>query len=222
GYASNPELLAEGRAVRDFMHPDRIVVGAFEESDADAVAALYTEIDAPVVRADVNSAEMVKLASNAFLMTRISFINEIANVCEATGADVVRVAQGIGLDHRLGPHFLRAGIGYGGSCLLGDETVLVRESGRTRLVTLERLYDETEAGDAVEILSWRPDGEGAEFLPIELLTRREYDGDVVEVRTKMGRRVRCTPDHVFVTEEGRKLAEELTTADWLPVAQGVR
>src|SRR2546421_1333392 len=222
GYVANPEFTAEGSAVQDFRRPDRIVIGAFEEADGDRVEALHAGIDAPVVRADVNSAEMVKLASNAFLMTRISFINEIANVCEATGADVVQVARGIGLDHRLGPHFRRAGIGYGGSCLLGDETVLVREDGRTRLVTLERLFDETDAGERVEILSWRPEGEGAELLPVELLTRREYDGDVVEVRTKMGRRVSCTPDHVFVTGEGRKLAEELTTADWLPVAQGTR
>src|SRR2546423_4175052 len=117
GYASNPEFLAEGRAIADFMHPDRIVVGAFESDDADAVAGLYAAIDAPVVRSDVNSAEMIKLAANAFLMTRISFINEIANVCEATGADVVKVAEGVGLDNRLGPHFLRAGIGYGG-CFL--------------------------------------------------------------------------------------------------------
>ena len=124
GYASNPEFLAEGRAVQDFMHPDRIVVGAFDSEDADAVASLYTKIDAPIVRADVNSAEMIKLAANAFLMTRISFINEIANVCEATGADVVRVAEGVGLDKRLGPHFLRAGIGYGGSCFPKDSLAL--------------------------------------------------------------------------------------------------
>ena len=124
GYASNPEFLAEGRAVADFMSPDRIVVGAFETEDADAVAGLYDSIDAPIVRADVNSAEMIKLAANAFLMTRISFINEIANVCEATGADVVAVAQGVGLDSRLGPHFLRAGIGYGGSCFPKDSLAL--------------------------------------------------------------------------------------------------
>src|SRR5205823_9234997 len=110
GYVSNPEFLAEGRAVADFMQPDRIVVGAFEPEDADAVAGLYVRIDAPVVRSDVNSAEMIKLAANAFLMTRISFINEIANVCEATGADVVKVSEGVGLDRRLGPHFLKAGI----------------------------------------------------------------------------------------------------------------
>jgi UDPglucose 6-dehydrogenase len=124
GYASNPEFLAEGSAVRDFMRPDRIVVGAFDVDDVEAVAGLYTALDAPVVRCDVNSAEMIKLAANAFLMTRISFINEIANVCEATGADVVRVAEGIGLDHRLGPHFLRAGIGYGGSCFPKDSLAL--------------------------------------------------------------------------------------------------
>ena len=124
GYASNPEFLAEGRAVQDFMNPDRIVVGAFDPDDADAVAGLYSAIDAPFVRSDVNSAEMIKLAANAFLMTRISFINEIANVCEATGADVVKVAEGIGLDKRLGPHFLRAGIGYGGSCFPKDSLAL--------------------------------------------------------------------------------------------------
>jgi UDPglucose 6-dehydrogenase len=124
GYASNPEFLAEGCAVRDFMQPDRVVVGAYESADADAVAALYEPLGVPIVRCDVNSAEMIKLAANAFLMTRISFINEIANVCEATGADVVKVAEGIGLDHRLGPHFLQAGIGYGGSCFPKDSLAL--------------------------------------------------------------------------------------------------
>jgi UDPglucose 6-dehydrogenase len=124
GYVSNPEFLAEGHAVRDFMHPDRIVVGAFHDDDGDAVAALYSALDAPIVQCDVNSAEMIKLAANAFLMTRISFINEIANVCEATGADVVKVAEGVGLDSRLGPHFLRAGIGYGGSCFPKDSLAL--------------------------------------------------------------------------------------------------
>jgi UDPglucose 6-dehydrogenase len=124
GYVSNPEFLAEGHAVRDFMKPDRIVIGAFESSDANRVASLYAPLEAQMVECDVNSAEMIKLAANAFLMTRISFINEIANVCEATGADVVKVAEGVGLDHRLGPHFLRAGIGYGGSCFPKDSLAL--------------------------------------------------------------------------------------------------
>jgi UDPglucose 6-dehydrogenase len=124
GYISNPEFLAEGNAVKDFMNPDRVVVGAFAEGDSEVVAALYDPLDAPVVRTDVASAEMIKLAANAFLMTRISFINEIANVCEATGADVEQVAKGVGLDHRLGPHFLRAGIGWGGSCFPKDGVAL--------------------------------------------------------------------------------------------------
>ena len=124
GYVSNPEFTAEGTAVRDFLQPDRIVVGAFDEADGDAVQELHAGIDGPVVRCDVASAEMIKLAANAALMTRISFINEIANVCEATGADVVRVAEGIGLDRRIGPSFLKAGIGYGGSCFPKDSLAL--------------------------------------------------------------------------------------------------
>src|SRR5262245_31071960 len=124
GYVSNPEFTAEGTAIHDFQHPDRIVVGAFDPADAEVIERLHAGIDAPVITCDVNSAEMIKLAANAFLVTRISFINEIANVCEATGADVVKVAEGIGLDHRLGPHFLRAGIGYGGSCFPKDSMAL--------------------------------------------------------------------------------------------------
>jgi UDPglucose 6-dehydrogenase len=124
GYASNPEFTAEGTAVRDFMEPDRIVIGAFDPADGDVIESLHAGIDAPVVRCDVPSAEMVKLAANAALVTRISFINEIANVCEATGADVTTVAEGIGLDRRIGPSFLRAGIGYGGSCFPKDSLAL--------------------------------------------------------------------------------------------------
>ncbi len=124
GYVSNPEFTAEGTAVRDFQHPDRIVIGSFDEADGDSVQELHRGIEAPIVRSDVASAEMIKLAANAALMTRISFINEIANVCEATGADVVQVAEGIGLDRRIGPHFLQAGIGYGGSCFPKDSLAL--------------------------------------------------------------------------------------------------
>ena len=124
GYVSNPEFTAEGTAVKDFMEPDRIVIGSFDDVDGDAVEQLHRGIDAPVVRADVASAEMIKLAANAALMTRISFINEIANVCEATGADVVKVAEGIGYDRRIGKSFLRAGVGFGGSCFPKDSLAL--------------------------------------------------------------------------------------------------
>ena len=124
GYVSNPEFLSEGRAIEDFVHPDRVVVGAFEEEHGDRVAALYEGFDAPIVRTSVESAEMIKLASNAFLATRISFANEIANVSEAVGADVDEVIEGMGLDRRIGSSYLRPGIGYGGSCFPKDVSFL--------------------------------------------------------------------------------------------------
>jgi UDPglucose 6-dehydrogenase len=130
-YVSNPEFLAEGSATHDFMNPDRIVIGSDDEAAGDVVEELHASLDAPVVRMDVASAEMVKLAANAFLATRISFINEIANVCELVGADVEEVARGIGLDHRLGPHFLRAGIGFGGSCFPKDVSFLKLLAGNS-------------------------------------------------------------------------------------------
>jgi len=131
GYVSNPEFLAEGNAIENFMDPDRVVVGAFVEGDGDRVAALYEPLETTIVRADVASAEMIKLAANAFLTTKISFINEIANVCELVGADVVKVAHGVGLDHRLGPHFLRAGAGWGGSCFGKDVSALKQLAGNS-------------------------------------------------------------------------------------------
>jgi UDPglucose 6-dehydrogenase len=133
GYVSNPEFLKEGTAVHDFMSPDRVVVG-FDGDDAafgDRVAGLYEPLDAPIVRTDVASAEMIKLASNAFLATKISFINEIANVSEELGANVDEVARGMGLDARIGPQFLRAGLGYGGSCFPKDVTALKQLAGNT-------------------------------------------------------------------------------------------
>jgi UDPglucose 6-dehydrogenase len=132
-YVSCPEFLKEGSAVEDFMHPDRVVVGADpgDEAAADAVAALYEPLGGEVLRTDVASAEMIKLASNAFLATKISFINEIANVCEEVGADVGEVARGMGLDQRIGPAFLRAGVGYGGSCFPKDVSALKMLAGNT-------------------------------------------------------------------------------------------
>ena len=105
-YVSNPEFLSEGRALEDFMRPDRIVIGSFDRVSGDRVAALFGEFEAPVVRTSVASAEMIKLAANAFLATRISFINEIANVSEAVGADIDEVAHGMGLDRRIGTSYL--------------------------------------------------------------------------------------------------------------------
>ena len=131
GYVSCPEFLKEGSAVHDFLHPDRVVVGDDGGWAGDAVVELYAPLQAPLVRTDIASAEMVKLASNAFLTTKISFINEIANVCEETGADVVEVARGMGLDERIGQKFLQAGIGYGGSCFPKDVDALKQLAGNS-------------------------------------------------------------------------------------------
>ena len=236
-YVSCPEFLREGSAVYDFMHPDRVVIGADEDDEwaADAVTDLYRPLGGELVRTDVASAEMIKLASNAFLATKISFINEIANVSEEVGADVTEVARGMGLDRRIGASFLQAGIGYGGSCLAGEETVLVRRGdGPPSLTTFTRLFAEVAVAtgappdaevlypDDMSVLSW--DGEAVGYHPVGLLTRRRHRGELLQVRTKMGRRIRCTPDHPFVVRDGegnaqgRKLAGELTTGDWIPLA----
>ncbi len=139
-YVSCPEFLKEGSAVRDFLEPDRVVVGDGGDWAGDAVVELYRPLlsaehggagPAALVRTDIASAEMVKLASNAFLATKISFINEIANVCEETGADVVEVARGMGLDERIGPKFLQAGIGFGGSCFPKDVDALKQLAGNS-------------------------------------------------------------------------------------------
>jgi UDPglucose 6-dehydrogenase len=132
-YVSCPEFLKEGSAVDDFLHPDRVVIGVDggHAWAADGVEEIYRPVGGELVRTDVASAEMIKLASNAFLATKISFVNEIANVCEEVGADVSEVARGMGLDKRIGPSFLRAGIGYGGSCFPKDVSALKQLAGNT-------------------------------------------------------------------------------------------
>ena len=132
-YVSCPEFLKEGSAIGDFLNPDRVVVGADpgDEEAGDLVAGLYEPLGGELVRTDVTSAEMVKLASNAFLATKISFINEIANVCEEVGADVREVSRGMGLDERIGPKFLNAGIGWGGSCFGKDTIALKKLAGNS-------------------------------------------------------------------------------------------
>lgn len=139
-YVSCPEFLKEGTAVADFLQPDRVVIGDDGDWAGDAVADLYRPLltaehggqgSGELVRMDIASAEMVKLASNVFLATKISFINEIANVCEETGADVLEVAKGMGLDDRIGPKFLKPGIGFGGSCFPKDVSALKQLAGNS-------------------------------------------------------------------------------------------
>jgi UDPglucose 6-dehydrogenase len=130
---SNPEFLREGAALADFMHPDRVVLGATDRAAAERVADLYEPLHAPTIITDLRTAEMIKYASNAILATRISFMNEVAAICERLGADVKQVAQGMGLDRRIGPLFLSAGIGYGGSCFPKDVKALAHMAESTEM-----------------------------------------------------------------------------------------
>ncbi|WP_424767435.1 UDP-glucose dehydrogenase family protein [Paenibacillus sp. sgz302251] len=126
---SLPEFLREGSAIYDTLNPDRIVIGADSKSAADTIVELHDRLTNHIVVTDIRSAEMIKYASNAFLATKISFINEIANICEKVGADVSQVAAGMGYDRRIGPSFLKAGIGYGGSCFPKDTHALIQIAG---------------------------------------------------------------------------------------------
>ncbi|MDD5196599.1 MAG: UDP-glucose/GDP-mannose dehydrogenase family protein [Candidatus Omnitrophota bacterium] len=129
--ASNPEFLREGSAIDDFMHPDRIVVGVESKKARDLLIELYRPFKVPLVITNIKSAELIKHASNAFLATKISFINAVSQICDKVGADVEEVAKGMGLDRRIGPSFLKAGIGYGGSCFPKDLDAFVHISGKT-------------------------------------------------------------------------------------------
>lgn len=130
--ASNPEFLREGSAIHDTFHGDRIVIGSHSVFAGDTLEEIYKPLGIPVVRTDIRSAEMIKYAANAFLATKISFINEIANICEKLGADIEDVAEGIGKDARIGSQFLKAGIGYGGSCFPKDTKALVQLAGNVQ------------------------------------------------------------------------------------------
>jgi len=126
--ASNPEFLREGTAVYDIMNPDRIVIGVESERAEKMLRELYAPFNAPIIVTDIKSAELIKHASNSFLATKISFINAVANICERTGADVTKVAEGMGYDHRISKSFLNAGVGFGGSCFPKDLSAFIRIS----------------------------------------------------------------------------------------------
>ena len=150
--ASNPEFLREGAAIQDFKHPDRIVVGTEGDRAKKVIAEVYRPLSlnqAPILYTTRRTAELIKYAANAFLATKISFINEIADLCEKVGGDVQEVARGIGMDKRIGAKFLHAGLGYGGSCLPKDVRALVK-TAQDHGVSLRILEAVTTVNDAVD------------------------------------------------------------------------
>ena len=225
---SNPEFLREGTALHDSLNPDRIVIGADDAAAASRVAALYERLHAPVLVTDPASAELIKYASNAFLATKVSYINAVANLCEVVGADVKEVVLGMGYDKRIGFEFLRPGPGWGGSCFHPDETVLIRRGDEVRLLSFEELFRDVELHGPVgwEALTWDPSGVGPEFRSIGAFTRRDAGDGLIQLKTKMGRRILVTPDHPVVVSGAEfdrvtvKAARDVTVDDWLPVADG--
>ncbi|MEW5767846.1 MAG: UDP-glucose/GDP-mannose dehydrogenase family protein [bacterium] len=151
---SNPEFLREGSAISDSMHPDRIVIGVTSDRAADIMRELYTPLDAPVIVTDIRSAEIIKHASNAFLATKISFANALANICEAARADVTMVTEGMGLDKRIGKSFLNAGIGYGGSCFPKDVAAFIKMAERYGYdFNLLKIVEEINTGQRVHFVN---------------------------------------------------------------------
>jgi UDPglucose 6-dehydrogenase len=212
---SNPEFLREGSAVLDFQNPDRVVLGSTDQEAARKVATLYLPLRAPIVITDLYTAEMIKYASNAFLATKISFINEMAQICERLGADVKEVAAGMGYDKRIGRAFLDAGLGYGGSCFEADETVFTLNSPNVAVERLDAQFAKGNTpfvGDVVELV--RPSDQrvlafdleaGQPILAdVKAITRRPYKGTMVKIHTSMGRTLRVTADHPVILHKDQQ------------------
>ena len=226
GVATNPEFLREGSAVSDLRNPDKMVFGYHAEWAGNRLEAVFEPLltDAvPVVRTDPATAMMIKYANNAFLAAKISLINELGNVCKEYGIDAYEVADAIGLDDRIGERFLRSGVGFGGSCLTGDQYVLAKDETGTKHLTLAEFFERYVSEGTVEditVLSRSADGQ-FEFKPVDAATRRQYEGPLHTIRTKMNKRVTITHDHPMVTLDGEdtavKPAAALKPSDSLPV-----
>jgi len=227
---SNPEFLREGSAVYDFQHPDRVVLGSSDQEAAYKVARLYMPLRCPFVITDLYTAEMIKYASNAFLATKISFINEIAQICERLGADVKEVAVGMGYDKRIGHAFLDAGLGYGGSCFEADETVFTLNSPNVAAERFDTLFAKggtSLRGDVVElvqpehqrVLAFDLETGKPTLADVKAITRRSYTGKMVKINTSMGRVLNVTADHPVIVYKDRQFnvlqAEAVVPGDQL-------
>ena len=224
---SNPEFLREGVAIEDFMKPERVVIGIGEGSpDPHRAETVMRELYRPFLMSgnpllvmDARSAEVTKYAANSMLALRISFMNDIANLCEKCDADVDRVRLGIGLDSRIGKRFLFAGTGYGGSCFGGNETIWLRENGALVARSLEEIW-ESRAGlvrdkgcdwkpGYAELLAFNCETQKPVYAQVEAWTKRFHRGQMVTLTTSMNRRFRVTADHPVIVREDGELAMRL-------------
>ena len=225
GVCMNPEFLREGTALNDFLQPDRIVIGELDERSGDQLEKIYSDFKAPIMRTGLKEAELIKYASNSLLATKISFINEIGNLCKELGIDVYDVADGVGLDSRIDRSFLDSGSGFGGSCLIGDEKVMIKADDETKLIRLEDFYNlYNDSIQNVEALSISEDGE-MEFKQVEKASKREYSGEIYSIKTSMNKEVEVTEDHPMLVVEDKemrvKLAGELEEGDRIPTADSI-
>jgi len=200
---SNPEFLREGRAIHDFMHPDRVVIGAESERAARALVELYRPLAAPVIVTNIETAELIKHASNAFLATKISYINALANICENVGADVTRVAEGMGYDRRIGRDFLDAGVGYGGYCLPKDTAAFIKiaeEAGYdfSLLEAVRKINDQQRRHlfDKIKSSLWNLNGKtigilGLAFKPDTDDMREAPSIDIIAMLLKEGAQIKA-------------------------------
>ncbi len=175
----NPEFLREGNAVHDFLNPDRVVIGTKDEKVWKELEALYEPVNAPILRTDIKTAEMIKYASNALLATKISFINELGNLCKKAGIDTYRVAEGMGLDKRIGRHFLNSGIGYGGSCFPKDVLALIRfsQDSGTDLEIIKKVHEvnEKQPLKILDVLREKTDPSGKTIAVLGLAFKPDTD-----------------------------------------------
>lgn len=229
--AMNPEFLREGSAVTDFQSPDKLVFGTTDEWAYDRLETLYEPIieeqDPPIVKTNPRTAAMIKYANNSFLATKVSLINDLGNICKEFDIDTYEVAEAIGLDGRISERFLQSGVGWGGSCLTGDQYVLVQDDSGTELCRLATLYDRHVTGaslDDVSVLSCSESGE-VSFQPVLAVTRRQYEGELYTVRTTMNKEVTVTENHPMVTINDDAFtvrpACEIEQGDQIPVGTAI-
>ncbi|MBN1386568.1 nucleotide sugar dehydrogenase [Candidatus Woesearchaeota archaeon] len=219
---SNPEFLREGASVKDFQNPDRIIIGVESERAQERIGKLYRSLERtgkPIVYTDIKSAELIKYASNAMLATRISFMNMLSQLTEKLGGDIKQVGKGLGLDNRIGPRFLQAGVGYGGSCFHPDEFIYVKSENELKCLTIKEFYEISEKKGIDECKILTADEHGICLKQVNALTIRSYKGKMIHICTNMGRKTRITDDHpIPVWENGRikiKLSKNLAKKDIL-------